>query len=100
MQRAGVTMDIVLKRRNEIVRIAERYGASAVRVFGSVARGKNSPESDLDIVVRMEDDRSLVDHAALIRELEEMLGCPVDVVLEDMLDERIKQRVLSEAVSI
>ena len=54
-----------------------------MRVFGSVARGKSGPESDLDLLVELEPDRSLLDHAALIQELEELLGRKVDVVTEN-----------------
>ena len=98
--RIRISLDVIKEKRDEIIRIAEKHGASAVRVFGSVASGDNSADSDLDILVKMEDSRSLVDHVALIRELEEILECRVDVVPEDTLHSRIRQRVLSEAVPI
>jgi len=60
--------------------LAERRGARNIRVFGSVARGEAGPESDLDLLVEMEPGRSLLDHIALIQDLEEVLGCRVDVV--------------------
>ena len=62
--------------------LAERRGARNIRVFGSVARGEAGPESDLDLLVEMEPGRSLLDHIALIQDLEEVLGCRVDVVTE------------------
>jgi predicted nucleotidyltransferase len=49
-------------------------------VFGSVARGEDQPGSDLDLLVRFEPGRSLVDHAAVLRELGEVLEVPVDVI--------------------
>jgi hypothetical protein len=77
--------------------LAERRGARNIRVFGSVARGEAGPESDLDLLVEMEPGRSLLDHIALIQDLEEVLGCRVDVVTEAGLRERIRPRVLREA---
>jgi uncharacterized protein len=96
-------MDIhkrVLARRDEILRAAARHGASNVRIFGSVARGDASPESDVDVLVDLEPGRSLLDHAALLLELEELLGCPVDVVTERGLRARFRERVLREAVPL
>jgi len=77
--------------------LAERRGARNIRVFGSVARGEAGPESDLDLLVEMEPGRSLLDHIALIQDLEEVLGYRVDVVTEAGLRERIRPRVLREA---
>jgi hypothetical protein len=80
--------------------LAERRGARNIRVFGSVARGEAGPESDLDLLVEMEPGRSLLDHIALIHDLEEVLGCRVDMVTEKALKERYKERVLSEAIAL
>ena len=86
--------------REEILRIASRHGASNVRVFGSVARGEAGPESDVDFLVTLEKGRSLLDRAALLLDLEQALGCKVDVVTERGLKERIRERVLAEALSL
>jgi predicted nucleotidyltransferase len=67
-------------RRDEIIRIATRYGAGILRVFGSVARGDTRPESDVDLLVEMEADRSLLDLVGLGQELEELLQRRVDVL--------------------
>jgi uncharacterized protein len=88
------------ERREEILRAAARYGASNVRIFGSVARGEAGPESDVDVLVDLEPGRSLLDHAALLLELEALLGCPVDVVTERGLRARFHERVLREAVPL
>jgi predicted nucleotidyltransferase len=88
------------ERREEILRAAARYGASNVRIFGSVARGEAGPESDVDVLVDLEPGRSLLDHAALLLELEALLGCPVDVVTERGLRSRFRERVLREAVPL
>lgn len=87
-------------KREDILRIAAKHGAHNVRVFGSVARGSADTASDIDILVDMESGRSLLDHAALLLELQELLNCDVDVVTEDGLRERIRDRVLAEAVPL
>lgn len=66
--------------RLEIGRLARRHGAEVLGVVGSVARGEDQPGSDLDLLVRFEPGRSLIDHAALIRELTDALDVPVDVI--------------------
>jgi predicted nucleotidyltransferase len=63
-------------------------------------RGEEGEDSDVDFLVEMDDDRSLIDHIALIRELEEILGCPVDVVSKDALHHAIRDRILSEGVPL
>ena len=87
-------------KRAEILRVASAHGAAAVRVFGSVARGEAGPHSDVDLLVRMEPGRSLLDHVALWQELEDLLGCKVDVVSEKALHRLIRQQVLDEAVPL
>jgi len=87
-------------RRKEILRIAARHGAHNVRLFGSVVRGEAATDSDVDFLVRLDDDRSLIDHIALIRELEDLIGCRVDVVTEDALHRVIRARVLAEGVPL
>jgi uncharacterized protein len=87
-------------KREEILRVAARHGASNVRIFGSVARGESDEKSDLDLLVTMEAGRSLLDHAALWLELKELLGCEVDVVSEKGLRPRMRDRVLKEAVPL
>ncbi len=92
--------DLLKENRDEIVKIAEEHGATHVRIFGSVARGEADTESDVDFLVRLEPGTTLLKHAALIRELKKLLGCNVDVVSERGLRERIKDRVMREAVPI
>ena len=94
-------LDELLKaKREDILRIAAEYGAYNVRVFGSVARGEADSESDIDLLVNMEPDRSLLDLGGLLMDLQDLLGCKVDVVTEDGLRDRIRERVLREAVSL
>ena len=86
------------EKREEILRVAAKHGAHNVRVFGSVARGEADEQSDIDLVVEFEPDRSLLDHAALWLELQELLGHKVDVVSDRGIKPRIRERVLREAV--
>jgi predicted nucleotidyltransferase len=90
--------DLLKIKREEILDIAAKHGAHNVRVFGSVARGEERPDSDIDLLVDLEDGRSLLDHAALINELQEFLGCKVDVATEEGLKPRIRNRVMPEAI--
>ena len=95
-------MDLqTLKRqRDDILRIAELYGARNVRVFGSVATGLAKPDSDLDLLVEFEPGRSLLDHVALKQDLEDLLGRRVDVATERALHWFIRDRVLEQAVPL
>ena len=91
-------LDSLLKsRREEILRIAARHGASNVRVFGSVARGEAGENSDIDLLVDLEKGRSLLDRVGLMVELEDLLGRKVDVVTEQGLYWLLRRRILKEA---
>jgi len=92
--------DDLLERREEILAVAARHGARRVRVFGSVIRGEETPESDLDLLVEFEPGRSLLDHIALAQDLKDLLGREVDVVTEGGLHWYIRDRVCREAVSL
>ena len=92
--------ELLLSKRDEILRIAAKYGASNVRVFGSVARGEAGPESDVDLLVEFGPDSSLLDHVALLQDLEDMLSRKVDVVNEKALHHRIRDGVLREAAPL
>jgi uncharacterized protein len=91
---------LVKEKRREILRIASRYGARDVRVFGSVARGEDDPESDVDFLVELEPGRSLLDLGGMQMELESLLGCRVDVVTVGGLKARMRERVLREAMPV
>lgn len=87
-------------KREEILGIAAKYGAFNIRVFGSVARREADSDSDVDFLVDMEPGRSLLDLGGLLMELQELLGCPVDVVTEKGLRQRIRERVLNETIPL
>ena len=92
--------ELIKTKREDILRTAAKYGAYNVRVFGSVAHGEADEKSDIDLLVDMEPHRSLLELAGLLIELEKLLGHNVDVVPEDCLRARIKERVLKEAVAL
>ena len=87
-------------KREEIKKLAANYGAHNVRLFGSVARGEAHSDSDIDVLVDLEPDRSLFDLGGLLMELQDLLGCRVDVVTEHGLRPRIRERVLRDAVPL
>jgi hypothetical protein len=89
--------ELLGSKRQEILRLAEKHGAHNVRVFGSMVRGEAGPDSDIDLLIDLETGRSLLEHAALLLELEDLLGRKVDVVTERGLRPRVRERVLSEA---
>ena len=84
-------------KRLAIMALADKHGAHSVRVFGSIARGDSGPESDVDLLVKMEEGRSLLDLSAMILDLKELLGVKVDVVSEDGLYWLLRRKILKEA---
>ena len=92
--------EILQEKRNEILEIARRHGASEVRVFGSVAQGAARADSDVDLLVRPGMQTSPWFPAGLILDLEVLLGRKVDVVTEGGLHWYIRDRILAEAVPL
>ena len=96
-----MSIDELLKeKREQILRIAAKHGARNVRVFGSVARGEADEQSDVDFLVEMDAESSLLDVVALIQDLEDFLGRPVHVVEKEAVHWYIRDRVLNEAVPL
>lgn len=90
-----------LKRhRADVLKLAAQYGATDIRVFGSVARGDANESSDIDLLVRMTPGRSVFDIGGLLMDLQDLLGRRVDVVTERGLRPRVREQVLREAVPI
>jgi uncharacterized protein len=92
--------ELLQKKREAILQIATKHGACNVRVFGSVVRGEADEQSDIDFLVDMEPGRSLLDLGGLLMDLQELLGQNVDVVTERGLKQRLRDRVLSEAITL
>jgi uncharacterized protein len=87
-------------KRAEILRLAARRGARNLRVFGSVARGENDSNSDIDFLVDLEPGRSLLDLGGLQRDLEELLTSRIDVVSSRGLRDRVREKVLRDAIPL
>src|SRR5437016_954264 len=92
--------ELIQAKRDDILRAATKYGASNVRIFGSVARGEADEQSDLDLLVDMDTECSLLHLAGLLIELEELLDRRVDIVTEEGLRDRMREQVLQEAIGL
>jgi predicted nucleotidyltransferase len=90
----------VREKRAEILKVAARRGARNVRLFGSLARGEESADSDVDLLVDMEEGRSLLDLSHLLQDMEQLLGCRVHVVESEALHWAIRERIIEEAVPL
>ena len=88
------------RRRRRLLDAARERGVHNVRVFGSLARGQDADTSDVDLLVDLRPGRTLLDLAAFRREAESILDSPVDVATSDMLKDRIRAEVESEAVPL
>ena len=75
----------LMSKRDQILKIAAKRGAKRIRLFGSAARGDSGPGSDVDFLEEFEPGRSLLDQGGLLMDLQELLGCKVDVVSERAL---------------
>jgi uncharacterized protein len=89
--------DELHRRRDDILGIAARHGVSSLRLFGSVARGEERPDSDIDLLVDLDSDRGFDDYLALVEELENLLGRRVEVVIERSLSPHFRPYIEAEA---
>src|SRR5438876_10078752 len=96
-----MNLERLLKSKHEdIITTAQKHGAHNIRAFGSIARGNERLDSDVDFLVDMEPGRSLLDMGGLLMELRELLGRNVDVVTERGLKPRLRERLWKEAVPL
>ena len=94
------TFEALRARRSDVLAIAQKHGVTSVRVFGSVVRGEDSAESDVDFLVTTGPDVSSWFPAGLILDLETLLGRRVDVVTEAGVNSHIRDEVFAEAVPL
>ncbi len=92
--------EILQQKREEILNLAAQHGASNIRIFGSVARDEEGEDSDIDFLVDMESDRSLLDRIGLIQDLEDILGRKVDLATVKGLRESFRERIMSQAIPL
>jgi predicted nucleotidyltransferase len=90
----------LLIKRDEILRIAHLHGADRVRIFGSFALGEARPDSDVDLLVAMAPGSSLLDEVALWQDLQELLGCKVDLVTDGGLSPYLREQIMVEAIAL
>ncbi len=93
-------MQKIRAHRDRILAVAQRHGALRLRVFGSVARNEDRPESDVDFLVQMQEGADLLDMIDLSQELEELLHQKTDVISEEELSPYLKNRILQEAIAV
>lgn len=91
---------ILAQKRLDILRLASQHGVSNVRVFGSSARGDAGPSSDIDLLVKMDKGRSLLDLVGFSQDVEDLLGCSVDVVAEGGLSPYLADKIYAEAIPL
>lgn len=91
---------LINAQRAGILDLAARHGARNVRIFGSMVHGTSGPESDVDLVVDLDEGRSLLDLGRLLMDLQDLLGRKVDIVTEQGLHWYIRDRVLKDAVRL
>jgi uncharacterized protein len=96
----GPQADKLRRQRRRLLEAAKKHGVGHLRAFGSLARGEATAESDVDLLVDLKPGRTLLDLAAFRREAGEILDLPVDVATADMLKDRIRDEVLSEALPL
>ncbi len=95
-----MTLSELRAKREAILAIAAKHGATNIRVFGSVARNEATDTSDVDFLMDLQRGRGLLDYIGLILELEALLGRPVDVGAPEQLHQIIRDRVLRDAVPL
>ena len=94
------TLDLLTLHRERLLAAAHRHRASGLRVFGSVARGEDRPDSDVDFLVNFEPGASLLDLIGLQQEIEAVLGRRVDIVTADGVSPFLRDRILKEAMPL
>jgi predicted nucleotidyltransferase len=87
-------------RRDTLRQIADRHGASNLRLFGSVARGEERPDSDIDLLIDLAEDRGFSDYLALAEELETLLHRRVDLVLARSLSPHFRPYIEADATPL
>ena len=92
--------DTIREKREEIISIAGRHGATEVRLIGSVARGEARPDSDVDLLVTWSEGTSLLDQAALKLEFEKLLGRKVDIASDGWVKPAIRESVYRDAIAL
>ncbi len=94
------TLNQLRAMRDQILQIAQKHGATNVRIFGSVARGEATENSDVDFLVAFNNQTSLLDRAGLLIDLQDLLHCAVDVVSDRAIKPYLSPYILKDAISL
>ena len=100
LPKEALTLQDLRARRDEILKLAQQYGAYNVRVFGSVARGEATPDSDVDLLVNFREGTSLFELSGFWQDLQELLGRDVNLLSENGLKERFRKRIEGDIVPL
>ena len=92
--------NLLTQKREEIINLAAKYDAVNVRIFGSVARGDDRPDSDINFLVDVQRQWSLFDHIGLIQDLEDFLGRKVNLLTAANIRDFCRDRILTEAIAL
>ena len=93
-------IEVLKDKRAEILRLAAQYGVERMRIFGSMARGQATPQSDIDFLVAFKRGKTLLDLIGFKQDLEALLGRKVDVVSEGGISPFLRNRIFGEAVPL
>jgi len=88
------------RQRGAVVHAAAEHGVRALRIFGSLARGEESVDSDVDLLGTLDPGRTLLDLLAASAALRDLLGAPVDLATLDLLKPRVRAAALEELVAL
>lgn len=94
------TFDLLRENREAILEIALYHGAKEVRVFGSVARGEDDENSDLDLLVSIAPDRNLYDLIGLQQDIEQLIGRKTNIITDKSINRHLQDAILQEAVAL
>jgi predicted nucleotidyltransferase len=99
-QKQTPSLEDLRARREEILELAAKYGASNVRVVGSVARGESGPESDVDFLVTVQEGVSVFDLVGLWLDMKGLLDCEVSLISDETPDEHFLSHIRQDAVAL
>ena len=92
--------ELLQTKRQAILALAARYGASNIRIVGEIAQGEDQPGGDIGFIVELAPQRNLLDYVGLIQDLEALLGRPVSVATDEGLHENARDDLLKEAIPL
>ena len=93
-------IEFINERKYEILQLGRENGMNNIRIFGSFMRGEERPDSDVDLLVEIEEDRTLFDLIRFKHSVEDLLGRKVDVVSDRAVHVMLKEEIIDKAVQL